>query len=93
MFYFPIYLKMLPGIFIAMNNKFYESYLEVFIFIKYYISNEINSNYDKIKWLIFTTNFEEALYKSFKTRFEIIKYLKYNGFFFHYLNKDQKTFS
>ena len=41
---------MFPGIFVAMNNKFYEGYLEVFKYIKFYISKELNSNYDKIKW-------------------------------------------
>ena len=81
MLYAPIYLKMFPCIFVAMNNKFYEGYLEVF---KYYIKNEINSNYDKIKWETFTTDFEEALFKSFKNTFEIIKDLKHNGCFFHY---------
>ena len=73
MFYDPIYLKMFPGIFVAMNNKFYERYLEVFKYIKYYISNEINYNYYKLKWETFTTGFEETLFKSFKTTFENIK--------------------
>ena len=90
MFYDPIYLKMFPGIFVAMNNKFYEGYLEVFRYIKYYISNEISNNYEKIKWETFTTDFEEALFKSFKNTFENIKELKHNGCFFHYLKNIRK---
>ena len=37
MFYDPIYFKMFPGIYVAMNNKYYEGYLEAFKYIKYYI--------------------------------------------------------
>jgi len=79
MFYDPIYLKMFPGIFVSMNYKFYEAYLEVFKYIEFYISKELNNNYDKIKWETFTTDYEGALFKSLKNTFENIKDLNHNG--------------
>ena len=42
MFYDPIYFKMFPGIYIAMNNKYYEGYLEAFKYI-----NILNTIYVK----------------------------------------------
>ena len=51
---------MFPGIFVAMNNKYYEGYLEVFKYIKYYIYIEEKNNFSKIKWKSLTTDFEQS---------------------------------
>ena len=49
MFYYPLYFKMIPGIFITINNKILEIYSESFKFIIDYIYNYINNDYYKIK--------------------------------------------
>ena len=90
MFYDPIYLKMFPGIFVVMNNKYYEGYLEVFKYIKYYIYKEVKNNFNKIKWKTFTTDFEESLFKAFKDTFDFSNDIKHNGCFFHYLKNIRK---
>ena len=39
---------MFPGIILSMNNKYYEGYLEVFKYIKYYIYKEVKNNFNNI---------------------------------------------
>ena len=67
-----------------MNNKYYEGYIEVFKYIKYYICKEIKNNFNKIKWKTLTTDLEESLFKAFKDTFDFNNDIKYNECFFHY---------
>ena len=90
MFYDPIYLKMFPGVFVAMNNKYYEGYLEVFKYVKYYLLKQVNNEINMIKWKTFTTDFEEALFKAFKETFDFKDDVKHNRCFFHYLKNIRK---
>ena len=90
MFYDPLILKMLPGIFISINNKSLNGYTECFKYIKNYINNYINSDLKKIKWKTFTTDFEISLFTAFKNEFSYIKDLKHLGCFFHYLKNIRK---
>ena len=69
MFYDPLCFKMIPGIFIEINNKTLEGYSESFKFIRDYIYNYINNVYNKIKWQIFTDDLKKSLYTSFKNVF------------------------
>ena len=90
MFYDPICFKMIPGIFIAINNKTLEGYTECFKYIKEYIYNYIKNDYDKIKWKIFTTDFEYSLFTAFKNVFDNLDSLVHKGCFFHYLKNIRK---
>ena len=90
MFYDPLCFKMIPGIFIAINNKTLEGYSESFKFIRDYIYNYINNDYNKIKWKIFTTDLEYSLYTSFKNVFYQLENLTHKGCFFHYLKNIRK---
>ena len=90
MFYDPICFKMIPGIFIAINNKTLEGYTECFKYIKEYIYNYIKNDFDKIKWKIFTTDFEYSLFTAFKNVFDNLGSLVHKGCFFHYLKNIRK---
>ena len=90
MFYDPICFKMIPGIFIAINNKTLEGYQEIFRYIRNYIFNYIQNDLKKIKWKIFTTDFEYSLHTAFYEIFKDIKNLKHKGCFFHYMKNIRK---
>ena len=57
MLYDPISFKMIPGIFIAINNKTLEGYNECFKYIRDYIYKYVKDDLKKIKWKMFTTDF------------------------------------
>ena len=61
MFYDPILFKIVPGIFIAINNKTLEGYNQCFKYIRDYIYNYVKNALNKIKWKMFTTDFEYSL--------------------------------
>ena len=64
--YYDIYTgKMIPAIFICMDNKTMEEYLFVFQYIKYYILKIIKNKKIKIEWETLTTDKEYSLYKFF----------------------------
>ena len=81
---------MVAGKFIVINNKTLEGYSECFKYIRDYIFNYIKNDYDKIKWKIFTTDFEYALFQAFKNVFFKLEFLEYKGCFFHYLKNIRK---
>ena len=89
-YYDNILKKMLPSVFIIINNKIYEGYLLIFDFIKRYITSYIKNELIQINWISFTTDFEIALINSFKKTFEFIPNLKHNGCFFHYMKNIYK---
>ena len=90
MFYDPILFKMIPGIFIATNNKSFEGYKAIFRFIRDYIYKYVQNVLTKIKWKIFTTDFEINLFKAFKKIFNKLKDLQHKGCFFHYMKNIRK---
>ena len=90
MFYDPICFKMIPGIFIAINNKTLEGYNQSFKYIRDYIYNYVKNDLSKIKWKMFTTDFEYSLYTSFKNIFNRLENLNHKGCFFHYLKNIRK---
>ena len=90
MFYDPICFKMIPGIFIAINNKTLEGYNQCFKYIRDYIYNYVKNDLNKIKWKKFTTDFEYSLYTSFKNIFSRLENLSHKGCFFHYLKNIRK---
>ena len=90
MFYDPICFKMIPGIFIAINNKTLEGYNQCFKYIRDYIYNYVKNDLNKIKWKMFTTDFEYSLYTSFKNIFSRLENLSHKGCFFHYLKNIRK---
>ena len=47
MFYYPICFKMIPGIFIAINNKILEWYIVIFNYIKEYFYNYVDEDLKK----------------------------------------------
>ena len=65
MFYDSLYYKIIPCIFILINNKTMQGYMEVFNYIKQIILQRISNNTNKIKWKTVTTDFEVALFTSF----------------------------
>ena len=85
MYFDPILGKMVPGIFAPLNNKSSVGYNQVFAYIKEYIFQTINNDIKKLKWESFTSDFEEALFSSFKHIFHELKKIKHNGCFFHFL--------
>ena len=60
---------MIPGIFIGSNKKSFEGYKAIFRFIRDYIYKYVQNDLTKIKWKMFTTDFEINLFKSFKKIF------------------------
>jgi len=77
----PIYEKMIPGIFITINNKFKNGYIEIFEYIKQYIINFINNKKEKIKWTRYITDFEIALFSAFGETFDFVENLHHYGCF------------
>ena len=81
---------MIPGIFIAINNKTQQGYTEIFKFIRDYIYKYVANDLNKIKWKYFTTDFEVSLHESFKNVFSKLENLKHKGCFFHYMKNIRK---
>ena len=81
---------MIQGIFICVNNKTVNGYNLIFKCIKQYIYQYIENDFSKIKWKIFTTDFEENLLKDFKNHFKKLDNLLHKGCFFHYLKNIRK---
>ena len=90
MFYDPLLFKIIPGIFIGFNNKTFQGYTLIFRFIRDYIYKYCQNDLSKIKWKVFTTDFEENLFNSFQKVFKKIEYLEHKGCFFHYLKNIRK---
>lgn len=90
MFYDPVYYKMIPRVFILLNNKTMYGYIEVLNFLKHHILQTISNNINKIKWKTVTTDFEVGLYTAFNKVFNFIKNIKYVGCFFHFLKNIRK---
>ena len=90
MYYEPILEKMIPGIFVPLNNKKIIGYTQIFIYIKDYIILLINNDIKKLKWSSFISHFEEGLYSSFKNVFDMLPDIKHNGCFFHFLKNIRK---
>ena len=90
MFYDNLYNKMIPGVFVTVNNKKQEGYKAIFNSLKSDILCVTNNDITQIKLKTVTTDFETALYKSFFECFNIIPNLKHNGCFFHYLKNIRK---
>jgi len=90
MFYDPLLYKMIPWVFAILNNKKFEGYLLIFDYIKNNILYLVKNDISKIKWYIYTTDFEIALYSSFNKVFNFIKNIKHNGCFYHYMANIRK---
>ena len=90
MFYDPLLFKMIPGIFIGINNKTLQGYTLILRFIRDYIYKYCQNDLSKIKWKVFTTDFEENLFNSFQKVFKKIENLELKGCFFHYLKNIRK---
>ena len=58
MFYDPIYFKMIPDIFIDINNKTLDRCSECFKYIRDYFYKYVKDALKKIRWNMFTTDFE-----------------------------------
>ena len=90
--YYDIYnSKMIPAIFIYMDNKTMEGYIFVFQYIKYYIHKILRNKKIKIKWDTITTDKGLSLYTSFISLFDedFCKY-KHILCYFHYMDKTRK---
>ena len=62
MYYDIIIEKMIPGVFIIINNKTEEGYLDCFLYLKYYIDKLVIINKKElVHFTTFTTDFEIAL--------------------------------
>ena len=76
--------KMFPFIFVLMSKKDYNSYYSIFNFMCECINN--NFEEENIYLESFCTDFEEAMYSSFKSVFgKKINNLHHIGCYFHYL--------
>ena len=70
MFYDVIIEKMIPGIFIILNNKTEEGYIDCFIYLKYHIDKLICiEKKEKLRFTRFTNDFEIALINAFNKVF------------------------
>ena len=90
MYYDIIYYKIIPAIYLAINNKTINGYYEVFNYIKSYIMDTIKNKIDRIKWKKLTSDFEYSLYTSFIKTFNILE-IKHIGYFLHFM-KNIKNF-
>ena len=84
MYYDNITDKMIPGIFIIINNKTYEGYVDCFNYIKNYIYR-LNNSEEKLNFKTFTTDYEIALYNAFNFVFNKYKNIRHIGCYFHFL--------
>ena len=85
MYYDPVYYKMIPGVFILLNNKTISGNTEAFNFLKQHILQTITNNLNKIKWKTITTDFEVGLYTAFNKVFNFIQEIKHVSCFFIFL--------
>ena len=91
MFYDVIIEKMIPGIFIILNNKTEEGYIDCFIYLKYYIDKLITKEKkEKVRFTTFTTDFEIALINAFNKIFNREKKIHHIGCYFHFLENIKK---
>ena len=84
MYYDIITEKMIPGIFLIINNKTLESYVDSFMDIKNYIK-KLNNNQESLKFKTYTTDFEVGLYKAFELIFNQEHKIRHIGCYFHFL--------
>ena len=83
--------KMIPGVFITINNKTEEGYLDCFLYLKYYIDKLIFINKKELlRFTTFTTDFEIALINAFNKVFNKEKNIRHIGCYFHYLQNIRK---
>ena len=73
MFYDPLLFKMIPVIFMGINNKTLQAYTLIIRFIRDYIYKYYENGLSKIKWKVFTTDFEWNLFNSFQKVFKKLK--------------------
>ena len=90
MYYDVIIEKMIPWIFIIINNKTQEGYKDSFTYIKEYINKSNKQSRNKLKFKTFTTDFEIALFKAFNEVFNEENEIKHIGCYFHYLQNIRK---
>ena len=84
MYYDILIEKMIPGIFIVINNKTFEGYVDCFTYIKNYII-KLNHNNQNINMKTFTSDFEIGLYMAFQAVFNKDNNLRHIGCYFHFL--------
>ena len=89
MYYDYIIKKMIPGIFIVINNKTTEGYIDTFSYIKNYINISSNIN-DNIRAKTFTTDFEVGLINAFNFVFNKKNNISHIGCYFHFLQNIRK---
>ena len=92
MYYDEIINKMIPGIYITINNKTEEGYTDIFIYIKYYIDKLLKNRDEQYKFETFTTDFEIALYNAFNKVFNVDNHIRQIGCYFHFLQNIRKYF-
>ena len=84
MYYHEIIDKMMPVIFILINNKTTEGYIDIFSYIKTYIYKLYKKRNIHINFLTFTTDFEKALFNAFNIIFNPNDKIIDVGCYFHY---------
>ena len=89
MYYDILIEKMIPGIFIVINNKTFEGYVDCFTYIKNYII-KLNHNNQNINMKTFTSDFEIGLYMAFTAVFNKDNNLCHIGCYFHFLQNIRK---
>ena len=89
MYYDILIEKMIPGIFIVINNKTFEGYVDCFTYIKNYII-KLNNNNQNINMKTFTSDFEIGLYMAFTAVFNKYNNLRHIGCYFHFLQNIRK---
>lgn len=89
MYYDILIEKMIPGIFIVINNKTFEGYIDCFTYIKNYIT-KLNNNNQNSNMKTFTSDFEVGLYKAFNIVFNRDNKIRHIGCYFHFLQNIRK---
>ena len=92
MYYDEIIDKMIPGIYITINNKTEERYLDTFNYIKYYLYKILEKREEQSNFETYTTDFEIALYSAFNKVFNVDNNIRQIGCYFHYLQNIRKYF-
>ena len=92
MYYDEIIDKMIPGVFMVINNKTEAGYLDLFNYIKQYIEKILKNRFEKYKFKTFTTDFEIGLYEAFNNTFNTNNTIKHIGCYFHFLQNIRKYF-
>ena len=91
MYYDNIIEKMIPGVFIIINNKTEEGYLDCFLYLKYCIDKIVIINKKElVHFTTFTTDFEIALINAFNKVFNKEKNIRHIGCYFHYIQNIRK---